>query len=182
MACLEQLRIAQRTDKASGLLTRTDFFDVASRALAASYAENEPVVLVTLALEGLRHLDDVGRWSDRDALVESAGARILSRTRTDDVIGRFSDDRFVLLLRRLDTALGRLIAAKIQNTIQDQLTQFDQTSEHLRVRVGLSGSGFQQRPLQTLLVRAFEAVELARKQDAPLYCDLETAKQETLTS
>jgi GGDEF domain-containing protein len=179
VACLEQLRIAERTDKASGVLTRSDFFESAGRALAASYAENEPVVVAALALEGLRHLDDIGRWSDRDALVESTARLIRRRIRTDDVIGRFSDDRFVLLLRRLDSGLGRLIAAKIQSSVQQELRQFEQTSQYLRVRVGLSGSGFEQQPLQKLLVSAFEAAELARKEDLPLHCDLETAKQES---
>jgi len=180
VACLEQLRTAEKTDKASGLLTRADFFECATRALADSYAENEPVVVVALAVEGLRHLDDIGRWSDRDGLVETTACLIHRRIRTDDIIGRFSDDRFVLLLRRLDSSLGRLIAAKIQSTIQDQMRQFEDLGDLLRVRAGVSGSGFQQRPLEALLVSAFEAVELARKQDLPLHCDLESAKQETL--
>jgi diguanylate cyclase (GGDEF)-like protein len=175
VACLEQLRIAEKTDKASGLLTRTDFFQAATRALADSYAENEPVVVVVLVLEGLRRLDDIGRWNDRDALVETAGRLINRRIRTDDIIGRFSDDRFVLLLRRLDSSLGRLIAAKIQDRVQEHMGQLGDTPELLQVRVGLSGSGFQQQSLETLLVAAFDAVELARKQNVPLLCDLPTA-------
>jgi diguanylate cyclase (GGDEF)-like protein len=175
VACLEQLRIAEKTDKASGLLTRTDFFQSAARALADSYAENEPVVVVVLVLEGLRRLDDIGRWNDRDALVETAGRLINRRIRTDDIIGRFSDDRFVLLLRRLDSSLGRLIAAKIQDRVQEHMGQLGDTPELLQVRVGLSGSGFQQQSLETLLVAAFDAVELARKQNVPLLCDLPTA-------
>jgi GGDEF domain-containing protein len=182
VACLEQLRIAEKTDKASGLLTRADFFECAARALADSYAESEPVVVVALALEGLRHLDDIGRWSDRDGLVETTARLINHRIRSDDIIGRFSDDRFVLLLRRLDSSLGRLIAAKIQSTIQDQMRELEGVGGLLRVRAGVSGSGFQHQPLDALLVSAFEAVELARKSDLPLHCDLEIAKQETLTS
>jgi diguanylate cyclase (GGDEF)-like protein len=177
VAALEQLRIAERTDKASGLLTRSDFFDRATRALAESYAENEPIVVVALALEGLRRLDDVGRWSERDALVETIGRLIKRRIRTDDIIGRFSDDRFVVLLRRLDSSLGRLIAAKIQDTARRQVAQLDGVHSSLRVRVGVIGSGFAKRPLEALLVSAFDAVELARKENLALHCDLEPMTQ-----
>lgn len=172
VACLEQLRIAERTDKASGLLTRGDFFESATRALGESYAENEPVVVVALALEGLRRLDDVGRWSDRDTLVETIGLLITRRIRTDDIIGRFSDDRFVLLLRRLDSSLGKLIATKIQNAAQERVAELEGAPDAPRVRVGLVGSGFRKQPLDELLVAAFDAVEQARRRDVALHCDL----------
>jgi GGDEF domain-containing protein len=178
VARLEELQIADRTDKASGLLTRGDFFVSATRALADSYVENEPVVVVVLRVEGLRRLDDGGRWRDRDVLVENIGRLIKRRMRTDDVIGRFSDDRFVLLLRRLDSSLGRLIAAKIQATAQEEAAQCDEAGAVLCVRVGLTGSGFRQESLDKLLVSAFDAVERARKRQVALYCDLPAAKPE----
>ena len=173
---LEQLHIAEQTDKASGLLTRRDFFASATQALADSYLENEPVVVVVLTLEGLRWLDDVGRWSDHDALVENIGLLIKRRMRTDDIIGRFSDDRFVLLLRRLDSSLGRLIAAKIQNTAHEQIAQLPDAAGTLEVRAGLTGSGFRKEPLDKLLVSAFAAVERARTDNVGLYCDLPSPK------
>lgn len=111
-ACLERLLVVQRTDQASGVLTRQDFFGAAAAALADSYAASEPVVVLVLALEGLRRLDDTGRWGQRDLLIERLGKLITRRVRSDDLVGRFSDDRFVVLLRRLDSGLGRLIAEK----------------------------------------------------------------------
>jgi GGDEF domain-containing protein len=176
VAGVERLHIAERTDKASGMLTRSDFLARATRALAESYAENEPAVVVVLALEGLRWLDDAGRWSDHDVLVESVGQLVKRRIRTDDIIGRFSEDRFVLLLRRLDSSLGRLIAAKTRDTVEGQIKQLSDIDGAVRVRVGLTGSGFRKPPLEELLVAAFDAAERARKQDLPLYCDLVDAK------
>lgn len=167
-----QLGIAETTDKASGLLTRVDFFTLATAALTASYAENEPVVAVVLTLEGLRRLDDAGRWNDRDRLVENIGLLINRRIRTDDIIGRFSDDRFVLLLRRLDSGLGRLIVLKIQGAVRTEIAKLGELGAGLRIRIGLTGSGFAKEPLESLLARAFDAVEHARKQGLELYTDL----------
>jgi GGDEF domain-containing protein len=172
VASLQRLERVQRTDQASGVLTRSDFFAVAEAALRDSYSANEPVVVGVLALEGLRRLDDTGCWGERDALIERLGQQVARGTRSDDVVGRFADDRFLILLRRLDTGLGRLIAEKILETSSQGLGPGDQ-----RLRMGLAGSGLAQPTLPALLGAAFDAVERARKQDVRLEigdCGLET--------
>jgi GGDEF domain-containing protein len=186
VACLERLRVLRRTDPASGVLTRNDFFTLAGHALSDSYRGNEPVVVGVLVLEGLRRLDDTGHWRQRDALIEQVGQVVVHRVRSDDLIGRFADDRFVVLLRRLDGGLGRLIAEKILATVEEEcLAQIpdgnrsapppwpladargstaDQShfGDQIRARIGLVGSGMGQPSLETLLVTAFKAAERAR--------------------
>ena len=169
---VRRLCIAERIDKGSGVLTRFDFFEIAGRALADSYQHHEPVVVAVLALEGLRGLDDVGLWRQRDALVGALGRLLVRRARTDDVVGRFSDDRFVVLLRRLDGGLGRLIAEKVVASAQDHIAQLEDAPGPVRVRAGLAASGFEQPSLEILLAGAAEAVEQARSQDVPLCSEL----------
>ncbi len=171
LACLEQLRTARRTDPPSGGLTRQDFFVAAEHALTQSYAENEPVVLVVLALEGLRRLDDAGLWRERDALVKRLGGVFDGRIRSDDLVGRFSDDRFVVLLRRLDEGLGRLIAEKLLTAANECAVGLENAQGQVRVRVGLAGSGLVHPGapgLGTLLEAAFDAVERARGTNTPI--------------
>jgi GGDEF domain-containing protein len=172
VACLERLRVAQRTDKASGVLTRNDFFTLGRHALAESYHDNEPVVVAVLALEGLRRLDDTGRWRERDALIERLGHLLARRVRSDDLLGRFADDRFVVLLRRLDSGLGRLIAQKMLTTASECVAQLGVAGTQTRLRVGLVGSAFGQPPLEDLLVAAFEALERARKEGVSIISDV----------
>ena len=182
---LERLQIVQRTDQASGVLTRNDFFAVAQDALRSSYAANEPVVVAVLVLEGLRRLDDTRCWRERDALIERLGQQVVRRTRSDDVVGRFADDRFVVLLRRLDSGLGRLIAEKMLAAANESTTQLDPGAPGLegrvRLRMGLAGSGFGQPTLQSLLGAAFDAVERARKENLCLVSDLSERGSTALT-
>lgn len=163
VACNETLRIVQRTDKGSGVLTRNDFFTLAARALDESYHANEPVVVTVLALEGLRRLDDHGLWRQRDALIEQLGNAIPRRLRSDDLVGRFADDRFVLLLRRLDTGLGRLITEKMLGAATECLGRLAADDRPLALRAGVVGSALERPALDTLLIAAFDAVERARK-------------------
>ena len=84
----------------------------------------------------------------------------------------------MLLLRRLDSSLGRLIAGKMQDAAEEEIEKLGRVGETLRVRVGLSGSGFRQESLEKLVVSAFEAVECARNEDVGLYSDLGSSKGE----
>jgi GGDEF domain-containing protein len=173
IASHERLRVVQRTDKATGVLTRNDFFTLAGHALADSYRENEPVVMMVLVLEGLRGLDDAGCWQARDTLIRQLGELIARRTRSDDLVGRFADDRFVVLLRRLDSGLGRLIAEKTLASARTCLAQLEGVAGRVQFRIGLVGSGFTRLPLDGLLVAAFGAVDQARKGGAAIWTDLE---------
>jgi GGDEF domain-containing protein len=185
---LERLHLVRRTDRASGVLTRNDFFDLAGQALDDSYSNNEPVVLAVLALEGLRRLDDTHCWGERDELIERLGQAIADRTRSDDLVGRFADDRFVVLLRRLDSGLGRLIAEKMLASANDCITELGRAGTRpgpgpdqpappalVRLRAGLAGSGLARPPLRELLGNAMDAVEHARKAGVAIGTDLPPA-------
>lgn len=176
VASLECLRTVKRTDQASGVLTRNDFFTLAQRALAGSYAANEPVVVAVLVLEGLRRLDDAHCWRERDTLIERVGELVAGRTRSDDVVGRFADDRFVILLRRLDSGLGRLIAEKMLAAANECIAGLDALGGRVQLRMGLAGSGLAHPPLQSLMQIAFDAVNRARRDNVALATDLKAAE------
>lgn len=171
--CLERLRLLRHTDAASGVLTRHDFFTLAGHALADSYRGNEPAVVAVLAIEGLRRLDDAGHWGARDALIERVGPTIMRHVRSDDLVGRFADDRFVVLLRRLDSGLGELIAEKILAVARECLTPAGALADSLRLRIGLAGSGLARPELAALLENAFRQVERARAAGLDMATDLE---------
>lgn len=178
VAQLDRLRVVQRTDHATGGLTRNEFFALARHALADSYNVNEPVVLTGLSLEGLRRLDDSGRWRERDSLIETIGHQIARRVRSDDLVGRFSDDRFVILLRRLDSGLGKLIAEKILAAAEKAIHTLGLDADGIAARVGLSGSGLSRPSLDDLLATAFDAVERARQTGKRIETDLDDRRPE----
>jgi len=182
---VHELGIARRTDLASGVLARSDFLTVAGHALADACTANEPVSVLVLALEGMRSLDDNGQWDFRDRYVRRVGSVLNRKLRADDVIGRFTDDRFVILLRRVDTALGEQLAEKLQQSVvQAMKIQTDDTEPQaditpddaspvlaLEVRCALVGGHWPKLPndaqraharLHELIGHAFSMLEVAR--------------------
>jgi len=154
------LAVARRTDQASGVLSRIDLASLADKVLHESVVEGEPTVLVALAVEGVRRLDDEGQWQLRDWLMRQIGLVMRRKLRSDDLVGRFSDDRFVGVLRRLDVSLGQLIARKLLEAVNAEVSRQPILHEMVNLRCGLaagSDEGF-----EPLLSRAFHALGLAR--------------------
>ena len=166
-------QVAQTRDPASGLLTREPFLIEADRALAGAYAQNEPVALAVFALEGTRELCDRGDWELADKLIGDAAAFLEERIRADDCLGRFDDSRFVLLLRRVDSALGRLIAEQLLARLTKLCGDRERWGGQLAVRCGLAGSGTDKIILSQLIARAVIRCNEARAIGVQLSSDLE---------
>lgn len=156
----DALAVAERTDQTSGLLTRADLTARAQLIAAESGRESEPVVVVALAVEGVRRLEDQGHWALRDRLMRRVGAVMRQKLRSDDLIGRFSEDRLVVVLRRLDLPLGQIIARKLLDGVEQAVHEHPVLEETVKIRCGLSDAvedGF-----EPAIHRAFEALRLAR--------------------
>ena len=155
---------ARSTDQVSGVLSRSDLVASAERILEQAAIEEEPVVLLALSVEGVRGLDDEGRWADRDWLIRQIGQALRGKLRSDDLVGRFSDDHFVAVLRRLDIGLGRIIAVKLVESAAEQVNAHPDLCQRVRVRCALcprGGDGF-----ETSLTRLFDALQAARRDEA----------------
>ena len=157
----EGMRIAYLTDRPSGVLNRVEVLSILDQTVEQCYADNEPVVMLTLVIEGIRGMDDGGHWESRNDVIEIVGQTMRSRLRRDDIVGRFSDDRFVAVLRRLDLPLAHLITRKILRATEAELSR-RLPEMSLTLRAGLAGGGFEQVPPQVLLLNGFAAINEAR--------------------
>ncbi|HOB76319.1 MAG TPA: diguanylate cyclase [Phycisphaerae bacterium] len=156
----DALALAERTDRTSGLLTRMDLTERARQLTTEANHESEPLVVLALAVEGIRRLEDGGHWALRDRLMRRIGEQMRRRLRSDDLLGRFSEDRFVAVLRRLDLALGQIIAGKLLTDVQRLVHEHPALEEAVRIRCGLSDTGTDH--FEAAAGRAFEALRRAR--------------------
>lgn len=143
-----------RIDRQTGMLERMELLNFLDELVGACSRNGEPVMVLALALEGMRKLDDAGLWRQRDSLIQDLGRALRAKIRADDVLGRFSDDRFVVVLRGLEPALATRIAEKLLDTVRAQAIQAACQLNHqgraepwqLKVRAGLAGIGPQCAP------------------------------------
>ncbi len=157
----DDLRLARLMDRSSGVLNRVEILAILDQTVERCYADNEPVVMLALVIEGIRKMDDGGQWKLRNDVIEAIGRTMQERLRRDDVVGRFSDDRFVAILRRLDLPLACLITRKILEAVEQELRRRI-PEEDFALRAGLAGSGFDRVSAQSLLLKAFSDITEAR--------------------
>jgi len=158
----DALETVRRTDQASGVLSRVDLSAMAEQVLHESITEDEPIILLAISVEGIRRLDDAGQWVLRDWLIKRIGLTLRQKVRSDDLVGRFNDDRFVAVLRRLDLSLGRLIAAKLLASARAVVNEQAVLRDTVHLRCGLAEAVSEGLPI--VLGRAFDALRQARLQ------------------
>ncbi|MCH7812802.1 MAG: diguanylate cyclase, partial [Planctomycetes bacterium] len=166
-------RVAETRDPVSGVLTREPFLIEADRVLQAAYSCSEPVVVAAIALEGTRAMTDQGHWELADAAVAEASSLLLERLRPDDRLSRFDDSHFVLLLRRVDSALGTLIVEQLLAKLTKLGDDTERWGLRITVRCGVAGSGTDRPRLSDLISRSIGACHDARRAGVPLSSDLE---------
>lgn len=165
-------RSAAQVDPVSALHTRPAFLRVAEDALQSSFAQGEPVAVVVIALEGLRELNDSGRWEVADDLMHEVSDVLRRKIRLDDRIGRFDGSRIVLLLRRVDSELASLIVNQMMSRVSDVSADESRWASPITVRCGVTGSGTDQPTLRTLVSRALTQCRRARIEGVPIASDL----------
>jgi len=165
-------RSAVMDDPVSGLYTREAFLRASERSLRGSYDQGEPVAVGIIALEGVRALNDSGRWEVADELIREVSGELRRKLRVDDRVGRFDGSRFVLLLRRVDSELASLIMSQLVSRLAKVCSDEQRWRGSLEVRCGVVGSGVEQPDLRSLISRAVAQCHRAREENTPIAGDL----------
>ncbi|MCP4249592.1 MAG: diguanylate cyclase [bacterium] len=172
-------RVAETRDPVSGVLTREPFLIEADRVLHAAYSCSEPVVVAAVALEGTRRMTDRGAWELAEVAIAEASSLLMERLRPDDRLSRFDDSHFVLLLRRVDSALGTLIVEQLLAMLNKLVNDTERWGSRISVRCGVAGSGTDRPRLSDLISRSMAECHKARRAGVPLSSDLEATSPDT---
>ncbi len=168
-------RSAVQDDPVTGFLTRAAFLRHAEQSLQRSYDLGEPVAVAVMAIEGLRDLNDSGRWECSDELVRSISRTLRNKLRGDDCLGRFDESRIVLLLRRVDSELASMIMNQLTAQVHTICREDKGSGGSTVVRCGLTGSGTGQPDLRTLMSSALRQYRHARMEELVIATDIEMA-------
>lgn len=165
-------RTARQNDPVSTLLIRPAFLRRAEHVIRDAVRCAEPVAVAVFAIEGLRELNDGGRWEHADELVHEISAVLKRKVRADDCLGRFDGSRFVVLLRRVDAELASLIVGQLLTRLRTLCTNEDRWGAGVCIRCGITGSGGRPVELGVLLKRALANCLIARRERIDSVSDL----------
>jgi len=87
------------TDMLTGLLNRRGFLRVAESELRRAQADQHPLTLIYVDVDGLKALNDEAGHEAGDALLVETAALLRAAFRSTDVLARLGGDEFVVLTR-----------------------------------------------------------------------------------
>jgi diguanylate cyclase (GGDEF)-like protein len=168
----ERTRTLEQFDPVCDVLSRPAFLETAEEALRESYRQGVPVAVAVLSLEGLRSVNDSGRWEIADQLLREMSKLMRARVRGEDRIGRFDGSRFAILLRCVDSELATLIVRQLIAQLNAVCGDVGRWGATIKVRCGLAGSGTGQPTLRTLMSQALSQAQRAREQNRLISSDI----------
>jgi len=169
-------RTAGQDDPGSGLYNRAAFLHAAQQSLRESYAQAEPVAIAVIVVEGMRELDDAGRWEAADELVREVAGALRRKVRQDDRLGRFDESRFIWLLRRVDAELALLIVQQVMSRLTLLGGDRSRWRSAITLRCGVVGSGTETPDLRTLVSQALVQSRRARLEQVTIAGELDAAE------
>ena len=94
-----RLAVLAKTDPLTGLLNRAAF----TEHIEGACASGERLLLAFIDLNGFKDVNDTFGHQQGDRVLSELAERLLRAVRSDDVVGRFGGDEFVILFRNAPT-------------------------------------------------------------------------------
>ncbi len=117
---LEKSRDLSNTDELTGLSNRRHFQEILKREVAQARRFSSIFSIVMCDIDGfMKHKKTLGNMHS-DALLRQVGQSLLKNTRGIDLVSRFGNDQFIILLPKTDKKGGIAAAEKLRKHISDE--------------------------------------------------------------
>jgi diguanylate cyclase (GGDEF)-like protein len=167
-------RRAARFDDLTDLYNRRFTFQRIHEEMTSAARHNHSFSLCLVDLDGFKNVNDQHGHICGDLLLKRVSERIRASVRTDDIVGRYGGDEFLVGLRQTDSAGAYRVAQKLIEEIGQ--TRFDLPegdSIHVNCSVGVAElNGFEYdriddvETVEEFVERADQALYVAKEQGA----------------
>jgi diguanylate cyclase (GGDEF)-like protein/PAS domain S-box-containing protein len=156
-------------DILTGLPNRTLLHDRVGRAIALAERRGSKVAVLSLDLDGFKHINDSLGHSVGDRLLQSMGERLAACVRVSDTVSRQGGDEFVVLLSEVEELedAGHTAARMLQAVAQIQ--SIDQHDLHITTSIGVSVFPDDGPDAETLIKNADTAMYQAKENGRQSY-------------
>lgn len=113
----EELRALALHDQLTGLANRRLLREHLIQGMAAASRRNTPIAMLLLDLDGFKSVNDERGHQQGDAVLKWVAREVSTAVRTDDVVGRFGGDEFVVICHDADETVARAVAERMRGAV-----------------------------------------------------------------
>ena len=127
-------------DELTGTLTKKNFLLRLSDELSRATDRGEDLSLVLVSLSNIAELEKHYGESGRDAALKNVGTQLRASVRQYDIVARFNEATFALILTDTIASDAYLWAEKVRGAIAATIIAADKKSFSVSVTIGISGA------------------------------------------
>ena len=127
-------------DVLTGILNRNGLIEAAVRVEATCRKHDEPMTVLSIDIDAMARINhDFSNFVGDEALRELAGV-LVERARPIDLVGRYGNDEFCMVLPGVTESEAMAIAEEIRDGFQFKLILADNEHTNATVSIGVCGS------------------------------------------
>lgn len=158
----ERLAYLSRFDSLTGEMNRTHLTEMLGQALEEAVRFRNSCAFLLVAIDHLGRVNEAYGFKVADEVIGAVAKRMRSRMRGGDMLGRFSGNKFGIVLRSCTVEEMGIAAERLLRGVRDEVVQTSCGPIAVTVSIGGVIAPRHARDVQETLARAQEALESAK--------------------
>lgn len=158
----ETQRLAElsRTDGLTGLSNRLHLEEHLTAAVSASRRHCHPLSVLFIDIDSFKQINDAHGYEVGDEVLRAVADRLRATIRTEDVIGRWGGEEFVVILPSTDLTGAATSAERLRDALDRTAIAAADLDVHVTVSVGCASGGAEPADLIRQASRALRQAKL----------------------
>lgn len=132
-----EYRVLSTTDPLTGALNRAGIIQVVDRLLAHP-DERQSLSVLLFDIDHFKRVNDARGHDTGDRILQGFAAIIASSVRTQDSLGRWGGEEFILVCQHSPADAATSTAEKLRRAVADHVFESDSNPLHLTVSIGVA--------------------------------------------
>jgi diguanylate cyclase (GGDEF)-like protein len=162
----EQLLKLSRHDPLTGELNRTHLVAALAEAVEEAVRFRASCVFMLIGIDHLARINDAFGFDVADAVISEVARRIRSRMRGGDVLGRFSGNKFGLILKNCSVEDMNIAAERFLAGIRNEVVPTQSGPVSVTASIGAVSMPRHARSADEAINRAHETLDMAKRRRA----------------
>jgi diguanylate cyclase (GGDEF)-like protein len=162
----EQLMKLSRHDPLTGELNRTHLIAQLAETIEEVSRFRSTCAFMLIGIDHLARINDAFGFDVADAVIAEVGKRIRARLRAGDVLGRFSGNKFGLILKNCTVDDMNVAAERFLAGVRDEVVPTKSGPVSVTVSIGAVGIPRHARNADEAINRAQETLDMAKRRRA----------------
>lgn len=105
-------------DQLTGVANRRLLREHLIQGMASAGRRDHPIAMLVIDLDGFKTVNDELGHQRGDSVLRWVAAQLSGAVRTDDIVGRFGGDEFIVICHEADEAVARAVAERVREAIE----------------------------------------------------------------